>query len=103
MRWSTTTAAPPLALNMAHDTDPRIETAMLTGRTTLAHSTRVKAYQQAHQYREQDIPYIWFTRDTRAVIANSKVQNFANPKTVQGTKAEAFDEGVLWPMQMWVK
>lgn len=90
----------PLALNMARDTDPRIETAMLTGRTTLAHSTRVEAYQQAHQYREQDIPYIWFTRDTRAVIANSKVQNFANPKTVQGTKAKAFDEGVLWPTQM---
>ena len=91
---------------MAHNMDPRIETVMLTGRTTLAHSTRVKTYQEAHQYREQDIPYIWFTRDTRdtrAVIANSKVQNFANPKTVQGTKAEAFDEDVLWPTQMWVK
>jgi hypothetical protein len=31
------------------------------------------------------------------------VQNFANPTTVQGTKAVPFDEGVLWPTQIWVK
>jgi hypothetical protein len=31
------------------------------------------------------------------------VQNFANPKTLSGAQAVAFDEGVLWPTQIWVK
>jgi hypothetical protein len=29
------------------------------------------------------------------------VQNFCNPTTPNGSKAIAFDEGVLWPVQMW--
>ncbi len=32
--WSTQTTAPPLALNMARNSDPRIQTALLAGRTT---------------------------------------------------------------------
>ena len=100
--WSTQTVAPPLALNMARNSDPRIQTALLAGRTTSDKTARIKAYQKVNQYLAQDIPYIWFARDTWAAIANPKVQNFANPKTVKGSKAIAFDEGVLWPTQMWV-
>ena len=100
--WSTQTVAPPLALNMARNSDPRIQTALLAGRTTSDKTARIKAYQKVNQYLAQDIPYIWFARDTWAAIANPKVQNFANPKTVKGSKAVAFDEGVLWPTQMWV-
>ena len=100
--WSTQTVAPPLALNMARNSDPRIQTALLAGRTTNDKAARIKAYQKVNQYLAQDIPYIWFARDTWAAIANPKVQNFANPKTVKGSKAVAFDEGVLWPTQMWV-
>ena len=61
-----------------------------------------KAYQQINQYLAQDLPYLWLARDTWAVIANPNVQNFANPKTLQGSKALAFDEGVLWPTQIWM-
>jgi len=100
--WSTQTVAPPLALNMARNSDPRIQTALLAGRTTSNKATRVKAYQQVNQYLAEDIPYIWFARDTWAAIANPKVQNFANPTTLQGSKAVAYDEGVLWPTQIWV-
>ena len=64
---------------------------------------RVKAYQQVNQYLAQDIPYLWLARDTWAVVANPKVQNFANPTTLQHSKAIAFDEGVLWPTQIWMK
>jgi peptide/nickel transport system substrate-binding protein len=100
--WSTQTTAPPLALNMARNSDPRIQTALVSGRTTDVKADRVKAYQQINKYLAQDIPYIWFARDTWAVVANPKVQNFANPVTLQGSKAIAFDEGVLWPTQIWV-
>ncbi len=100
--WTTQLASGPLALNMARNVDPRIQAALLTGRTTDAHATRVKAYQQINQYLAQDIPYLWLARDTWAVVANPKVQNFANPTTLTGKKAIAFDEGVVWPTQMWV-
>ena len=100
--WSTQTTAPPLALNMARNSDSRIQTALLAGRTMSNKAARVKAYQQINQYLAQDIPYLWLVRDTWAVVANPKVQNFVNPTTLQGSKAVAFDEGVLWPTQIWV-
>jgi peptide/nickel transport system substrate-binding protein len=96
-------ASGPLALNMARNVDPRIQAALVTGRGTDEHSARVKAYQQVNQYLAQDIPYLWLARDTWCVAANPNVQNFANPKTLQGSKAIAFDEGVLWPTQIWTK
>jgi ABC-type transport system substrate-binding protein len=96
-------ASGPLALNMARNVDPRIQAALLAGRGTDEHSARVKAYQQVNQYLAQDVPYLWLARDTWCVAANPDVQNFANPKTLQGSKAIAFDEGVLWPTQIWTK
>ena len=100
--FSTQTTAPPLALNMARNSDPRIQTALLAGRTTSDKADRIKAYQQVNEYLAQDVPYLWLARDTWAVVANPKVQNFANPTTLQGSKAVGFDEGVLWPTQIWV-
>jgi ABC-type transport system substrate-binding protein len=100
--WSTTTVNPPLPLNMARNSDTRIQTALLAGRTSSEKASRIKAYQQINQYLAQDIPYLWLARDTWAVVANPNVQNFANPTTVQGSKAIAYDEGVLWPTQIWI-
>ena len=101
--WTTQLASGPIALNMARNVDPRIQTALLAGRETINKPARVKAYQQVNQYLAQDIPYLWLARDQWAVVANPKVQNFANPKTVDGTPAVGFDEGVLWPTQIWVQ
>ena len=80
----------------------RIQTSLLDGRTTDDKADRVKDYQQINQYLAEDIPYLWLARDTWAVIANPKVQNFANPTTLQHSKGIGFDEGVLWPTQIWV-
>jgi ABC-type transport system substrate-binding protein len=88
---------------MARNNDPRIQTALTAGRTTNEKADRIKAYQQVNQYLAQDVPYLWLARDTWAVVANPNVQNFANPTTVQNSKAIAFDEGVLWPTQIWMK
>ena len=100
--WTTQLASGPIALNMARNVDPRIQTALIAGRTTGVKSARVKEYQKINQYLAEDMPYMWLARDTWAVVANSKVQNFANPTTPSGSKAFAFDEGVLWPTQIWV-
>jgi ABC-type transport system substrate-binding protein len=74
----------------------------LAGRTTSNKAARTVQYQKINQYLAQDIPYLWLARDTWAVIASPNVQNFANPTTPKGSKAIAFDEGVLWPTQIWV-
>jgi ABC-type transport system substrate-binding protein len=100
--WTPQLASGPLALNMARNSDPRIQASLVAGRTTNDKSDRIKDYQQINGYLAQDIPYLWLARDTWAVVANPKVQNFANPTTLQGSKAIAFDEGVIWPQQIWM-
>ena len=101
--WSTTTIAKGLSLNMAQNSDPRIQAALITGRTSSDPATRLKAYQDINEYLAQDIPYIWADRATWAAVATPKVQNFVNAKTVKGTQALSFDEGVLWPTQIWLE
>lgn len=99
--WSTTTDTPVLALNMARNSDPRIQAALTTGRQSLSSSARIKAYKAINEYLAQDLPYIFTDRTTWAVVANPSVQNFYNPKTPSGSKAYGFDEGVFWPTQIW--
>ena len=100
--WSSTTASGPIPLNMARNSDPRIQQALETGRSTTDPEARIKAYQQVNQYLGEDIPYLYGDRSTWAVAAKPNVQNFNNPLTPKGTKALGFDAGVIWPTQIWV-
>ncbi len=99
--WTSQLATGSLALNMARNVDARIQTALVAGRTTSNKEDRIKEYQKVNQYLAEDIPYLWLARDTWAVVANPSVQNFANPTTLTGAKAIAFDEGIVWPTQIW--
>ena len=76
---------------------------MLTGRHTTDQATRVTAYQTVNKQLCKDLPYLWLEQYIFSEVATSRVQNFANPTTLQGSKAIAYDEGVLWPAQIWVK
>ena len=99
--FSTTTVGQALSINMAHNSDPRIQTELEAGRTTGNKADRIKHYQKVNQLLAQDIPYLWLARDTWCVVADPSVQNFANPTTPKGSKAIGFSEGVLWPTQIW--
>jgi|HubBroStandDraft_6_1064221.scaffolds.fasta_scaffold05853_5 peptide/nickel transport system substrate-binding protein len=99
--FSTTTVGQGLSINMAHNADPKIQTALETGRQSGNKAERIKAYQKVNQLLAEDVPYLWLARDTWCVVANPSVQNFANPTTPSGSKAVAFSEGVLWPTQIW--
>jgi peptide/nickel transport system substrate-binding protein len=100
--WSTTTTSGPIPLNMARNSDSRIQAALLKGRTSDDPAVRVKAYQQVNQYLGEDIPYLYGDRSTWAVAANPNVQNFNNPTTPKGSTAIGFDAGVIWPTEVWV-
>ncbi len=103
--WSPTTIFPApinLAVNMARNTDPQMETLLQQGRTTSDKAERAKVYQKVAQQFGKDIPYIWLDRAIWSVIAASKVQNFNNPTLPDGGKAFGMQVGVISPAEIWV-
>jgi len=101
--WTPTNASTPLfAINMARNTDPAMQTALLQGRQSTDSATRTQAYQQVNRLLSQDIPYVWYSRIVWAVGAQPKVQNFNNPTTPSGAKAFGMIGGAVWPQQIWV-
>lgn len=103
--WSTTTTAPvgQLALNFTRNSDPLIEAAMLQARATTDRATRVAAWQTVDKRLAADLPYIWIQKSYFGVAANTTTQNFANFVLPSGSKGEAFNEGVFYPTEIWIK
>ncbi len=100
--WSPTNASTPVfAINMARNTDPAMETALLKGRQSTNPSDQVAAYQQVSRLLGADLPYIWYDRTVWAIGAHAKVQNFKNPTTPAGGKAFGMIGGAIWPTQIW--
>jgi len=101
--WSPTNASTPgFAINMARNTDPNMETALLQGRQSTDKATQVAAYQQVNRLLSKDIPYVWYARTVWAIGAQPKVQNFNNPSTPAGGKAFGLIGGAIWPQQIWL-
>jgi len=101
--WSTTTYNPHgLSINMARNDDPRVQAALEIGRTNPNAETRVKAYQKVNQLLVQDLPYLWATWSTWAIVAHPTVENFNNPTTPAGGKAYGLTDGSIWPTQIWI-
>jgi ABC-type transport system substrate-binding protein len=100
--WSTTTySANNISINMARNNNPKVEQALLTGRSSQSAAARVAAYQQVNSLFAQDLPYLWNDRAVWALIANTHVQNFANPTAPSGAKSLPFFGGSAWPTQIW--
>jgi peptide/nickel transport system substrate-binding protein len=101
--WSPTNATTPsFAINMARNTNPYMEVALLKGRQSSAEADRVSAYQEVNRLMGQDIPYVWYDRSVWAIGAQARVENFANPTTPAGAKAFPFIGGAIWPTQIWL-
>jgi ABC-type transport system substrate-binding protein len=100
--WSPTTITKSISLNMTRNDDPRIQNALVTGRTSTTAKARYKAYQNVNEYLAQDLPYLWTTRAVWAIVAHPSVENFNNPTTPAGPKAYGFLGGSIWPTQIWL-
>jgi ABC-type transport system substrate-binding protein len=101
--WSPTDAGQSgVAINMARNTDPRMETALLKGRQSAAQSEGAAAYQDVARLMASDIPYIWTARAVWSIGAQSKVQNWNNPTTPAGEPAFGMITGAIWPTQIWL-
>jgi peptide/nickel transport system substrate-binding protein len=101
--WSPTNATTPgFAINMARNTDPRMQTALIQGREATTQSAQVAAYQEVSKLMGEDIPYIWYDRTVWAIGAQPNVQNFNNPTTPSGGKAFSLIGGAIWTTQIWL-
>ncbi len=103
--FSTTTVSPvgKIGLNFPRNKDPQIETALLTGRHTTDQSTRVAAYRTVNERLAKDLPYLWISQFFFSEVAQNRVQNFANPTLPDGSPGYAYDEGIFFPGQIWMK
>jgi peptide/nickel transport system substrate-binding protein len=101
--WSPTDAATPtFAINMARNTSPDMQTALINGRQSTAQSDRTAAYQEVGRLMGSEIPYIWTDRTVWSIGALAKVENFNNPTTPAGGKAFGMITGAIWPTQIWL-
>jgi len=101
--WTPANANTPLfSINMARNTDPAMQTALLQGRQSTDKATQTQAYQQVNKLLSTDIPYVWYSRIVWAIGAKEKVQNFNNPKAPSGQAAFGLIGGAIWPQQVWL-
>ncbi|HEY5252324.1 MAG TPA: ABC transporter substrate-binding protein, partial [Acidimicrobiales bacterium] len=100
--WSPTQINSAFSINMARNTDPAMETALIKGRQSADPSVRAQAYQQVSTLMAKDLPYIWTDRNVWAVASQPQVENFNNPTTPAGKPAFGLIAGVVWPGQIWL-
>ncbi|MGP8060692.1 MAG: ABC transporter substrate-binding protein [Acidimicrobiales bacterium] len=91
-----------LSINMARNVDPRIEAAMLTGTESVDAKTRIAAFSSVNEFLAQDLPYLWTTRATWALVSTPSVMNWNSPTSPGGTPTLANNEGVWWLNQIWL-
>ena len=100
--WSPSNINPVFSINMARNSDPNMQTALLKGRQSPAQSDRLAAYQQVNRLMGSTIPYVWTDQTVWSLGAQPKVENFDNPTTPAGGKAFGFITGAIWPTQIWL-
>ena len=102
--WSTTTVKPvgSIGLNFPRNSNPEIEFSLQSGRTSSDQSTREVAYKKLNQLLAQDLPYLWLEQYPWAVVGDQRVQNFVGLTLPSGAPGYGFDEGIIFPTQIWL-
>lgn len=91
-----------IGLNFARNNNPTLQQFLEEGRSLSNGSARVKAFQGVNEELAKDVPYVWLGRAAFSVTALNRVQNFAGLTLPDGSKGYGFDEGVLFPSQIWL-
>ncbi len=102
--FSTTTVSPvgSIGLNFPRNSDPQIEFSLQSGRTSSSQSTREVAYKKLNQRLAADLPYLWLEQYPFAMVGDQRVQNFAGLTLPSGAAGYGFDEGIIFPSQIWL-
>lgn len=103
--WLSSTTASPvgtLGLNMPRNSDPMIEAALLRGRASASPSVRVPAYREINERLAVDLPYLWTGQILFSIVSHPRVQNVDHQTLPSGRAGYAFDEGQIFPAQLWI-
>lgn len=100
--WSTTTVAPvgQVSLNLAHNSDPRIETQLLLGRHSTVPSERRAAYQEVARLLAEDLPYLWLGKTLWVAIAEPNVAGIRGQTLPGGQPGIGFFDGSCLVQQL---
>jgi peptide/nickel transport system substrate-binding protein len=95
--WSTDTVAKvgAVSLNMARNSDLRIQKALDKGRQSTDLAVRARAYQDVSKYLAEDLPYLWMGRTYWAAVCQSDVVGVTNQVMPDGTKSIGFNNGAF--------
>jgi peptide/nickel transport system substrate-binding protein len=101
--WSSQTAAPigAYSLNFARNSDPQLDAALATGRTSSDQATRVAAYEEVAKRMAVDLPYIWLSGIISDVSSAPNVHGLVTSTLPDGTPG--FDAGPtgFQPWHLW--
>jgi ABC-type transport system substrate-binding protein len=103
--WLSTTTVQPIGkvgLNFARNSDPAIEQAFVTGRSTLDRVARVQAYRTVNERLGVDLPYAWIGRDIFPFAAVDRVGGIRHLTLPGGRAGYAYNEGVFFPAHLWL-
>jgi peptide/nickel transport system substrate-binding protein len=100
--WDSANSHPPLALDMARNVDPTLDSAMQNGRTSHIEKERQLDYITAARQLDIDLPYIWLNHTVWTVGATNRVRGFDNTTLPDGGKTDAVTSGVERVTQLWL-
>jgi peptide/nickel transport system substrate-binding protein len=100
--WSPTEILGSLAIDMTRNNDPLVEDALQQGRRNATASVRDQAYQKVSQRFDADLPYVWLDRAVWCIATQPNVQNFVYVSLPGGGPALGFNQGTIWPTQIWL-
>jgi peptide/nickel transport system substrate-binding protein len=100
--WSPTEILGSLAIDMTRNNDPLVEDALQQGRRSAVSSVRDQAYQKVSQRFDADLPYIWLDRAVWCIATQTNVENFVYLSLPAGGAALGFNQGTIWPTQIWL-
>lgn len=103
--WLSTTTVEPIGtigLNFPRNSDPAIEAAFATGRSTTDHAARIAAYRTINDRLAVDLPYAWIGRDVFPFAATARVGGARRFTLPDGQPGYAYNEGVFFPAHLWL-
>ncbi len=60
------------------------------------------AYKKLDQRLAADLPYLWLEQYPFAMVGQARVENFAGLTMPSGAPGYGFDEGIIFPTQIWL-
>ena len=100
--WNGANTQPPIALNMARNTDPVLDQALAVGRTNPIDEQRKLAYITVQQQLAKDVPYLWLSHIPWGLGAQNSVRGIDQATFPDGSAGAPFIRGVERVTQLWL-